>query len=83
MNRRKKREAPQKRHSMQDDSELALLYIELLKNEKYWRNSGQYYIARNYEMRAKSLLNGDIEGAKVPVKTEGFYCPTKKINFDH
>ena len=81
MNNRRRRPPP-KRHIMQDDYDLTLLYLDLLKREKYWRNSGQYYIARNYEMRAKSLLSGDIEGAKVPIKTEGLYCPTKKLNFN-
>ena len=81
MNKRRRRPPP-KRHIMQDDFDLTLLYLDLLKREKYWRNSGQYYIARNYEMRAKSLLIGNIEEAKVPVKTEGLYCPTKKLNFN-
>lgn len=82
MNRRRRKQAPPKKHVMRDDFELTLLYLDLLKSEKYWRNSGQYYIAKNYELRAKYLLNGDIKGAKVPVKTEGLYCPTKKLNFN-
>lgn len=72
----------QKKHLLESDTNCALLYMNLLKNEKYWRNNGQYYIAKEYETRAKVLLNGDVENASKVVKTEGNYCPTKKISFN-
>ncbi len=70
-----------KKHFIETDITYALLYSNLLKNENYWRNNGQYFLAKEYELRAKSLLAEDIEGANKPVKTEGNYCPTKKISF--
>ena len=70
------------KHILETDTESMFIYSSLLKNEKYWRNNGQYYIAKEYELRAKLLLNGNKEGALSPVKTEGKYCPTKKINFE-
>jgi hypothetical protein len=82
MNTRRRKQNPPKRHIMQDDFDLTLLYLDLLKSEKYWRNSGQYFIAKKYELRAKYLINGDIKSAKETVKTEGLYCPTKKLNFN-
>ena len=72
----------QKKHLLESDTNYALLYVNLLKNGKYWRNNGQYYIAKEYETRAKVLLNGDVENASKVVKTEGNYCPTKKISFN-
>ena len=82
MNHRRRKNNPPKRHIIQDNIDLLILYLDLVKSEKYWRNSGQYFIAKNYELRAKCLLNGDIDSAKIPVKTEGLYCPTKKLNFN-
>ena len=42
-----------KKHFLETDSQSMLLYQNLLKNEKYWRNSGQYYLAKEYEKRAR------------------------------
>ena len=72
-----------KKHFFETDSQSMLLYQNLLKNEKYWRNNGQYYIAKEYEKRAKLLLNGDIENASLVVKTEGMYCPTRKSSLGY
>tara|TARA_B100000963_G_C22474610_1_gene601791 strand:- start:201 stop:431 length:231 start_codon:yes stop_codon:yes gene_type:complete len=70
------------KHLIETDPEYAFLYANLLKNENYWRNNGQYFIAKEYETRAKLLLNNDYDNASKVVQTEGRYCPTKKINFD-
>jgi len=72
-----------KKHFLETDSQSMLLYQNLLKNEKYWRNSGQYYLAKEYEKRAKLLMNGDIKNASVVVKTEGMYCPTRKSSLGY
>ena len=66
MNRRR-RNKPRSKHVIETEFEITKLYLDLLKNEKYWRNNGQYFIAKQYELKAKLLL--------------GLYCPTKKLCF--
>jgi hypothetical protein len=49
-------------HFFLKEPEYLLQYLELIKNEKYWRNSGQYHMAKECERRAKCLLNRDMAG---------------------
>ena len=49
MNQRRKRNNPRKKHIIETDSECRLLYGNLLKNMKYWRGAGQYFISKEYE----------------------------------
>ena len=79
---RRRRNNQRVKNILQTDFKMTKLYTDLLNNEKYWRNNGQYFIAKNYEIRSRLLLNGDIKGAQVPVKTETLYCPTKKLNYN-
>ena len=82
MNKRKNNNRREK-NFLETDFDSMLLYQNLLKNETYWRNNGQYFIAKEYEKRAKLLLNGDIENASLVVKTEGLYCPTRKSSLGY
>mgnify|MGYP006273278033 CR=1 FL=1 len=78
---RKRRENHNQKHTIETDVNCGILYRELIKNERFWRNNGQYYLAKEYENRIKLLLNNQIEEALKVVKTEGKYCPTRKMSF--
>ena len=78
---RKRRENQNQKHTIETDVNCGILYRELIKNERFWRNNGQYYLAKEYENRIKLLLNNQIEEAMKIVKTEGKYCPTRKMSF--
>lgn len=80
MNRKRRGNYNQK-HAIETDVNCGILYRELVKNERFWRNNGQYYLAKEYENRIKLLLNNQIEEASKVVKTEGKYCPTRKMLF--
>ena len=66
-------------HYFTKEPEYLLLYNELLKNESYWRGSGQYFMAQECQRRAKCLLDGNIEGYKQVVHSEKLFFPTKKF----
>ena len=65
-------------HLFQTNPEYNLIYQNLLKQERVWRSTGQYFMAKEYERRAVRLLNGDISEAHKAVSTEGLYCPVRK-----
>ena len=67
-----------KKHLFETNPEYNLIHQDLLKQERVWRNTGQYYLAKIYEVRAARLLNGDISEAHKAVSTEGLYCPVRK-----
>ena len=69
-----------KEHLFEKDVKYLILYNELLKTERHWRNSGQYFMARECERRAKCLLNENIEDCNKVTNTEHLYCPTRKMN---
>ena len=68
-----------KEHLFETDVKYFILYNELLKTERYWRNSGQYFMAQECEKRAKCLLNENIDDYKKVTHTEHLYCPTRKM----
>ena len=78
MNTRRRKQNPPKRHIMQDDFDLTLLYLDLLKSEKYWRNSGQYFMSRECRRRAICLEKENIGGYESYQCTENLYCSTRK-----
>ena len=49
------------KHLLEREPEYALIYDRLLKDEKYWRNNGQYFMARECQRRAYNLLNDNIK----------------------
>ena len=69
------------KHLLEREPEYALIYDRLLKDEKYWRNNGQYFMARECQRRAYNLLNDNIKEYLDYRKTEDLYCPTKKNKF--
>ena len=68
-----------KKHLFENDIQYLILYNELLKTERYWRNNGQYFMAKECERRAKCLLNENIEDYNKITHTEDLYCPTRKM----
>jgi len=81
MNKKRKGNYNQK-HVIETDINCSILYRELVKNERFWRNNGQYYLAREYGNRIRLLLNNQIEEASKVVLTEENYCPTRKLSFE-
>ena len=72
----------QKKHLFETEPEYLLKYLDMLKLEIYWRNNGQYYMARECQRRAKCLEQENKGGYESYRKTEELYCPTKKLRFD-
>ena len=68
-----------KTHLFETSPEYGIICSDLLKQEKFWRNSGQYYIAKVCQGRAARLLNEDISEVNIVIPTESLYCQTKKL----
>lgn len=71
-----------KKHLFETNPEYLMKYLDMLKEEKYWRNNGQYYMAKECERRAICLQKENIGSYESYRKTEELYCPTKKMNID-
>ena len=71
-----------KKHLFETDPEYLMKYLDVLKEEKYWRNNGQYFMAKECERRAICLQKENIGSYESYRKTEELYCPTKKMNID-
>jgi len=69
-------------HYFEKNPEYLLLYLDMLKQERYWRGQGQYYMARECQGRAAHLVNEKISEYNSYTKTENLYCPTKKSQLD-
>tara|TARA_B110000046_G_scaffold153660_1_gene163282 strand:+ start:537 stop:800 length:264 start_codon:yes stop_codon:yes gene_type:complete len=84
MNYRNKKRAIRKSgpHLFQKDPNVLREYLQVQKEEIFWRNSGQYYMAKECHRRSMALLNENIADFKTHLKTESLYCPTKKSHFD-
>ena len=76
--RKKRNQFKNETHFFLKEPEYLLKYLELIKNENYWRNSGQYHMAKECERRAKCLLNNDMNGYMNVVHSEKLFFPTKK-----
>ena len=68
----------QKKHLFETKPEYVLKYLDMLKQETYWRNNGQYFMAKECERRAKCLESENIGGYESYRKTEELYCDTRK-----
>jgi hypothetical protein len=66
-------------HLFQTNPEYDRIYQDLLKQERVWRSTGQYFMAKECERRAARLLNEDISEIQIVIPTERLYCPTKKL----
>ena len=51
-------------------------YNELLKEASNWNGMGQYWLGKETNNRAKLLLNGDVEEALKPIRSEKLYYHT-------
>ena len=68
-------------HLFETNPEYGIIHRDLLKQGRFWRGSGQYFMAQACFAKAAQLLSENTEGFDPVVKTEGLYCPTKKLNF--
>ena len=68
-----------KKHLFETEPEYLFKYLEMLKQEKYWRNNGQYFMAKECERRALCLEKENVGGYESYFKTEDLYCDTKKF----
>jgi len=59
--------------------EYNILYQTLIKEARMWNNSGQYWLGKEAEKKALTLLNGNIDEARTITKTERFFFKTKRI----
>ena len=50
-----------RKHFFELNPEYHLKYYELKKEFTLWNNSGQYWLAKEADRRAKCLLNGNID----------------------
>ena len=50
-----------------------LIYQRFLKDARIWNGIGQYWLGNEYTKRANNLLNGNVEDALKPVKSEQLY----------
>lgn len=80
--RKRNNNYPRKVHLFTKEPEYLMKYLDMLKQEKYWRNNGQYFMAKECERRASYLQNENIGAYESYRKTEELYCPTKKSNID-
>lgn len=80
--RRRRNNHSNKKHLFETDPNYLILYLDMLKQEKYWRTQGQYYMARECQRRAFNLRSEKIDEYNSYLKTESLYCPTKKSPFD-
>ena len=53
-----------------------VIYERFLKEARIWNNSGQYWLGKETNNRAKLLLNGDVEEALKPIRSEKLYYHT-------
>jgi len=60
-------------HYFTKEPKYLILYNELIKNESFWRNSGQYFMARECNRRAKCLLDGNKEGYQQVIHSEDLF----------
>ena len=70
-------------HLFETDPNMLREYLQVQKEERIWRNSGQYFMAMECQRRAMALMNQNIDAYKTYLKTESLYCPTKKIPFSY
>tara|TARA_B110000495_G_C22681369_1_gene402169 strand:- start:310 stop:537 length:228 start_codon:yes stop_codon:yes gene_type:complete len=68
-------------HLFQTNPEYNLIHQDLLKQERVWANTGQYFMAKECESRAARLLNEDISEINNPIPTQNLQCPTRKQNY--
>ena len=63
------------------NNEYLLMYMGFLKEERVWESTGQYWLAKETSIRAKALLNGNVEEALKPIRSEKLFFHTHKHSF--
>ena len=67
------------KHFLENNPEYIVIYYALLKEARVWNGSGQYWLGRESEKRAKYLLEGDIKGYEKVPKSEELFYKTKRF----
>jgi len=70
---RKRRGHKRNPHLLETNSEYNQIYQRLLKEARFWNNSGQYWLGNEASKKAKQLLNGNTDGCEIATKTEDFF----------
>ena len=63
------------------NNEYLLMYMRYLKEERVWESTGQYWLAKETNIRAKALLNGNVEDALKPIRSEKLFFHKHKHSF--
>ena len=63
------------------NEEYLLMYMRYLKEERVWESTGQYWLAKETSNRAKALLNGNVEEALKPIRSEKLFFHKDKHSF--
>tara|TARA_Y100000817_G_scaffold224653_2_gene177634 strand:+ start:6740 stop:6970 length:231 start_codon:yes stop_codon:yes gene_type:complete len=63
------------------NNEYLLMYMGFLKEERVWESTGQYWLAKETSIRAKALLNGNVEEALKPIRSEKLFFHKHKHSF--
>ena len=63
------------------NNEYLLMYMRFLKEERVWESTGQYWLAKETSIRAKALLNGNVEDALKPIRSEKLFFHKHKHSF--
>ena len=69
-----------KKHLFEKEPIYLLKYLDMVKQEEHWRNSGQYFMARECQRRAFCLVKENVGGYESYQNTENLYCSTRKSN---
>ena len=67
------------KHFLEKNSKYIVIYYILLKEARVWNGSGQYWLGKESEKRAKYLLEGDVKSYEEYPKSEDLFYKTKRI----
>jgi hypothetical protein len=62
-----------KKSFLEINPEYQIVYNQFLKDARTWNGMGQYWLGKESNNRASSLLNGNLEEALKPIKSENLY----------
>jgi len=57
------------------NDEYNLMYLQFLKDARIWNSTGQYWLGSENTRRAVALLNGNVDDALKPIRSENAYFP--------
>ena len=82
MNRKpykKRRNHKREKHLMDIDTFYHIEYKRLLKDAKFWNNSGQYWLGQESQRRANAILIENIDEYKIQNHSEKLFFKNKKF----